>query len=106
MNSKFSHLCLLSAVIRRVYHHPLLSKIPQNTAAYYFKILVHMSQNGGCHLQISAGYAIIANFRITMSGGGVAAPSLPGSYFGTWLKERSHLKFMVTVAETKNKDID
>lgn len=39
MNSKFSHLCFLSAVIRSVYHHPLLSKIPQNTAAYHFKIL-------------------------------------------------------------------
>lgn len=36
----------------------------------------------------------------------MAAPSLPGSYFGTWLKERPHLKFMVTVAETKNKDTD
>lgn len=60
-----------------------------------------MSQNDGCHLQISAGYAVIPNFRITMSG-----VDIPGSYFGTWLKEHPHLKFMVTVAETKNKNID
>lgn len=56
-----------------------------------------MSQNGGCHLQISAGHAVTANFRITMSG--------VESYFGAWLKECPHLKFMDTVAETRTRTL-
>lgn len=105
MNSKFSHLCLLSAVIRSVYHHPLLSKIPENTVAYHFKILCICPKTVGviCKFLQVMPLSKLQDYSVRC---GVTAPSLPGSYFGTWLKECPHLKFMVTVFDTKNRDID